>query len=96
MVPSTVMTSVAPRMTPERKFMQKMSSMITSSTDSTRLMMNVSMASCTRSDWKNTFSQSMLAGRRVAFSSFIFFSTRAPTLTMSVPEAAAMLMPSAD
>ena len=83
--PSTVTNIVAPRIIPERKFMVIMMSRMTRSTDSMRLSMNVFIAFFTRSLWKNTFSYSILAGRRDAFISAIFSSTSAPTLMISAP-----------
>ena len=94
-VPNTMTTRLVPMMTPLRNPMANISTTITISTDSTRLIMKLDSESLTRSGWKNTLLNSMPAGMRSAFSFSSVSSTSTPILVMSVPLWAAMPRPKA-
>ena len=53
--PKTIMTRPVPIITPLRNPIVSINTRITTSTDSTRLIIKVPIASLTRSGWKNTF-----------------------------------------
>ena len=93
--PTTIITRLMPMIMPLRKPIVSMRIATTMSTDSTRFTKKVVSASVTCSGWKKTLWHSMPAGNRSASSSASRRSTSAPTLTISVPEAAATAMPNA-
>ena len=93
--PSTISTRLMPMMMPLRMPMNIMSTTITMATDSMRLSTNVPSDAPTRSGWKNTLWHSTPVGNRVSRRWSIHFSTLSPTLSMSVPDEAAMSMPRA-